>query len=425
MSASTETHLRAASSVPGHLVGAPGAVPVKQGLLHKHRLAHNWRIVGILFLITAEAVLYGFSYPFFTIVLEGRGLPTWLIGLNASFAGLGILLVGPFLPRLVDLFGIRRLVAGLFLLALASLAALLILDSTVMWFASRFVMGACFSALWVTTEIWLNGTVDDARRGSIVGFSATLYAGAQFLGPLLLSATGAYGPAPIVAAMVPLAAAAVVALMLRQPREPMTERAGSGGAKLHIAITFAGSLIAISCLAGIAETSMQSLLPVVGLSFGLSDAQAAQLVALFSLGEAVLVGTLGLLADRFQRWRLLRLSAIPAVTIAVLLPLVADHLWLLAPVLLFTGGTISGMYTLGVVLIGQDFRGSNLAAVSTGFAMAYSAGAVLGSTIIGLLIDLFGSQALLISISVSFLALAALASFYRPKIPRGTSPADA
>ena len=29
-----------------------------------------WRIVGIMFLIGAEAVLYGYSYPFFTLALE-------------------------------------------------------------------------------------------------------------------------------------------------------------------------------------------------------------------------------------------------------------------------------------------------------------------------------------------------------------------
>ena len=30
----------------------------------------NWRVIGILFLIAAEAILYGFSYPFFSLALE-------------------------------------------------------------------------------------------------------------------------------------------------------------------------------------------------------------------------------------------------------------------------------------------------------------------------------------------------------------------
>ena len=62
--------------------------------------------------------------------------------------------------------------------------------------------------------------------------------------------------------------------------------------------------------------------------------------------------------------------------------------------LFLAGGTISGIYTLGVILIGQDFRGQRLALVSTGFAMAYSAGSIVGSTPIGFAIDLFGPNAL-------------------------------
>ena len=95
-----------------------------------------------------------------------------------------------------------------------------------------------------------------------------------------------------------------------------------------------------------------------------------------------------------------------AVWNALALPFVAADLSLLGPVLFLAGGTISGIYTLGVILIGQEFRGQRLAIVSTAFAMAYSAGAVVGSTPIGLLIDLFGAGALPVAIAVSFLGLA-------------------
>ena len=47
----------------------------------------------------------------------------------------------------------------------------------------------------------------------------------------------------------------------------------------------------------------------------------------------------------------------------------------------------------------QDFRGQRLAVVSIGFAMAYSAGSVIGSTPIGFLMDLFGAEALPITVA--------------------------
>ena len=58
-------------------------------------------------------------------------------------------------------------------------------------------------------------------------------------------------------------------------------------------------------------------------------------------------------------------------------------------------------------LNGQDFRGRQLAIVSTAFGMAYSAGSVVGATPLGYLIDLFGPEALPISIAVGFLGLTA------------------
>ena len=94
------------------------------------------------------------------------------------------------------------------------------------------------------------------------------------------------------------------------------------------------------------------------------------------------------MADRYGRTRTLQICAVVAAATTLLLPLVIGQGLLVAPVLFIAGGTISGIYTLGVILIGQDFRGQRLAVVSTGFAMAYSAGSIVGSTPIGFAIDL-------------------------------------
>jgi predicted MFS family arabinose efflux permease len=98
-------------------------------------------------------------------------------------------------------------------------------------------------------------------------------------------------------------------------------------------------------------------------------------------------------------------ATLVAIASTAALPFTMGHGWLLQPTLFLAGGTIAGVYTLGIVLIGQDFRGQRLAIVATGFGMAYSAGSVLGATPIGYLIDLFGSEALPISVAAGFLAL--------------------
>jgi MFS family permease len=353
-----------------------------------------WRVAGVLVLIGAEALLYGYSYPFFSLALEKRELATWLIGLNASLAGAGILFVGPALPWLISRLGVRVLVALLFAISLASFGAILLADNLVVWFVARFVMGACFAALWTATEIWLNGVVDDRHRGRIIGASGTLYATCQFFGPLILGGVGVNGPLPLIVAMVPLAVGVIVALSIRSATGDAEEEENLGDAEsLRKALTLAGSLVAAAFLGGVGETAMQALLPLYGLSHGYDDAGAAYLVAVFSLGEAVLVAGLGWMADRHGRRFTLIFCAATATLASAAMPFAVISPITLWPALFVGGGTIAGIYTLGVVLIGTDFRGQRLAIVSTGFAMAYAAGSIVGSTPVGYLIDLFGAEA--------------------------------
>lgn len=367
-----------------------------------------WRVAGVLCLIGVEALLYGYSYPFFSLALEKRELANWLIGLNASLAGAGILFVGPLLPGIIARFGVRTLVTALLAISLLSFATILLSDNLIVWFAARFVMGSCFAALWTTTEIWLNGVVDDRHRGRIIGASGTLYATCQFLGPLVLGGVGVTGSLPIVVAMVPLAVGVLVALSIRSAEGEAEEEDSLGDPKsLKLALTVAGGLVAAAFLGGVGETAMQSLLPLYGLAHGYDDAGAARLVAIFSLGEAVLVAGLGWMADRYGRRLTLRVCVLVATMSTLAIPFSVGIIPLFWPVLFIAGGTVAGIYTLGIVLIGQDFRGHKLAVVSTGFAMAYSAGSIVGSAPVGFLIDVFGPEALPLTVAIGFLGLSA------------------
>ena len=320
------------------------------------------RVAGVLAMIAGEAFLYGFTYPWFTLALEDRAVPTWLIGLNASVAGAGILIVGPFLPALIDRIGLRALVAGQFALSLACFALLLLTEDLATWFVARFVMGACFASLWTTTEIWLNGIAPDHHRGRIIGASGTLYAVFQFLGPVALGATGASGSLPIVAAMVPLSIGLILALVVPLAiGEVESDEPDGTVSGLIAALPIAGALIAAAFITGIGETAMQSLLPLYGLSHGFDVAGASTLVAIFSLGEAVLVALLGWMADRYgRRTTLIATSGIAALS-SLAMPFASGNWVTLWPTLFVAGGTVAGLYTLGIVLIGQNFRGQRLA----------------------------------------------------------------
>jgi MFS family permease len=69
----------------------------------------------------------------------------------------------------------------------------------------------------------------------------------------------------------------------------------------------------------------------------------------------------------------------------------------------FAFGGVEGMiYTLGVVLIGERFRGAQLAAASTAFTACWGAGTMLGPLLVGIGMDWFGNDSMVLIIFAIF-----------------------
>ena len=113
---------------------------------------------------------------------------------------------------------------------------------------------------------------------------------------------------------------------------------------------------------------------------------------------------LGWLADHMQRQRLL-LACIVFTTVGFLfLPNAISH-DLGGPVFAFVLGGVEGMiYALGVILLGQRFRGADLAAASVLFTGMWGAGTMLGPALVGAGMDLLGNGAMTWLIAGIFVA---------------------
>ena len=60
------------------------------------------------------------------------------------------------------------------------------------------------------------------------------------------------------------------------------------------------------------------------------------------------------------------------------------------------------IYTLGVVLIGERFKGAQLAAASTAFTACWGAGTMLGPLLVGVGMDWFGNDSMVLIIFAIF-----------------------
>jgi MFS family permease len=375
---------------------------------HLHGKGAMAALIGsIMLMIGCEALLFGYSYPFFSLSMEEKGYSAFLIGMNASIGNVGIFVIGPFLPRMIRSAGVNSVVFAMFSVSAACFLWLLVNESSVTWFAIRFIMGACFAALWTSTEYWLNGVAPEAVRGRLIGASSVVYGLFQFIGPLLIGVFGVAGTLPVLVAAIPLCIGAVLALLTAVPKTSHGEDLEDEGIPRgwRDMLGPAAGLMALAFAAGVGETAMQSLLPLYGLAQKLSQSDAAGLVAVFSLGEATIVFGLGWMSDSFGRGRAVMLTAAVACLVLLMLsatPAGSGFGWLL---LFLAGGTVSGLYALAVVVAGKELTGNDLAIVGTMLAMSYSLGSMLGTIPMGLMFDAWGPRTLPLGIAALFAGL--------------------
>ncbi len=185
------------------------------------------------------------------------------------------------------------------------------------------------------------------------------------------------------------------------------ERAGG---LLHY-LRLAPVAMLLCALYALSEGIVLTFLPLYGLASGLSESQALYLITLMGVGGIVGQLPIGWLADHMNRMLLAALCTLLVAIAAAAMPLVlTHHPWNLIFMLVY-GALLTGVYTVAMVIIGERFRGADLAAASALFGVMWGAGSILGPSIGGLAMDLHphGVPLSLVLIFFLFLPLPAVA----------------
>jgi MFS family permease len=209
------------------------------------------------------------------------------------------------------------------------------------------------------------------------------------MGPLLLILTGSSGMMPFYAtcAMILLAGIPLFVVSHRQMGHT-EEQHGS----LWKVFALAPTIMVANVVYAAGAESVLTFFPLFGMSLGLSESFTLGLLTVIGLGSMVLVMPLSWLADHVDRMGFLAASVLLTMVGLLLMP------WLIqipnvAVVYAFLFGGVEGMiYTLGVILVGQQFRGALLAAATTMFTACWGAGTMLGPLLVGIGMDQFGAD---------------------------------
>ena len=150
--------------------------------------------------------------------------------------------------------------------------------------------------------------------------------------------------------------------------------------------------------------SLLTFFPLFGISLGLTENFALGLMTLMGFGTMILVMPLGWLADHIDRMGMLAACVALSMVGLMVMPWVLQAHWLAVPFAFMFGGVEGMIYTLGVILVGERFKGALLAAATTMVTACWGAGTVIGPLLVGAGMDRFGTDQMAFLILLIFAA---------------------
>ncbi len=361
-------------------VGGDGAIGRRP-----RRVPAQWRwllgILPILGVAMIAAAIHGLTLPLVALVFERWNLNADLVGLNAAAGTCGILLLGPFLPRLIMRLGLMRIVAVSILAATLALAAMAALPNLVSWFIFKALLGLSLSVIWTGAELWINLAVDDTHRGRAFSMFTLLYWLGFACGPMIISISGAEGPLPLLIGFGVMASGLLLLRLMPQG----TGKVAVEGQRQMMRVPLWPALIVLgtAIMAGIGDGSFAALLPTFALDHGFGETEALTMLTAFVAGGILFQWPVGWLADKVNE-RAMTFGCVAGIGLLMaLLPVVVHEPVLRLPLCFLAGGCVMSVSTLGLTMVGRAFAGRQLAVMSPWFSVFYEVGCTIGPVAAG------------------------------------------
>ncbi len=351
-------------------------------------------MTGIVACISATSTMtitLGLTWPLLAIVLERQGVPGWLNGLSASSQMLAILAIAPLGPRLIGRFGTVRVMALGIAGMVIGLLLLPVYPNVWAWFPIRFIIGLSAELIFVGGDIWINQIARDETRGKLIGVYGTFLHAGFAVGPATIVIVGSdswtalyLGVAVVTCGLVPLAWGRNLA--------PAVE--GKPRSRMLYFLRIVPTLMVAALMFGLIDSTVLALLPVYGMQKGLNAETASMLLTMFVLGGVVGQIPIGMLADKMDRGRLLAWATLIAMFSIAALPFVIGHTAMTWIAMMIMGVTVGSFYVIAMAMIGARFKHADLVSINASFVFLWGLGDVVGPSISGGAIDVWGPDGL-------------------------------
>ncbi|SOH94402.1 Predicted arabinose efflux permease, MFS family [Monaibacterium marinum] len=351
------------------------------------------------------------------LLMIGNGLQGTLLGLRGAFEGFdasvmawvmsayfaGFLFGSRMAPGMIQRVGHVRVFAALASLISAGFILYAAVPDPIAWAAMRFVVGFCFSGVYVVCESWLN----DASTNETRGKTLSLYMIVQMLG--IISAqfivnfadASSYILFVVMSVLVSVSFAPILLSATPAPvfqgAKPMTLRQLYITSPLGcVGMFFMGAVFA----------GMFGMSAVYGAEKGLSVADITTFVAVIYLGGMVLQYPIGWMSDRMDRRRLITFTCLAAAATMIPAAAFAGSYIVLLIAAFVLGGLGNPLYSLLIAYTADYLEPEDMAAASGGLMFINGSGAVLGPFIVGAMMTNLGPDFFFVFMALNFAIIA-------------------
>jgi MFS family permease len=143
------------------------------------------------------------------------------------------------------------------------------------------------------------------------------------------------------------------------------------------------------------DVGLLSLMSLYGMHYGYTERVALLMVTVVLVGDACLQVPLGALSDRLGRTPVQVACGLVLLVTALGMPFMMQTSYVLWPWLVLFGASAGGIYTLGIIRIGDRFQGPDLVMANASVGLLWGVGSLLGPSVGGLTIDYFSPDGLM------------------------------
>ena len=348
--------------------------------------------------------------------LESFGSTTMGFVMAGYFAGfLGGAQAAPWLVRRV---GHVRVFAALGSLISAAFIVFAAVVDPVAWTIMRFVVGFCFSGVYVVAESWLNDSSSNEMRGRTL----SAYLMMQMLGIITaqglvnVADPGGYNLFVIMSVAVSVSFAPMLLSAGPAPAFSATRR-------MSLKKLFRTSPLGCigTFLLGAVFACQFGMAPVYGTAIGLSTSEISIFIGAIYVGGLVLQYPIGWASDRMDRRLLIVIVTLTGAAGCLVGLAVGGSFYALVVSAFFIGGTSNPLYSLMIAHTNDFLANEDMASASGGLIVLNGIGAAGTPVLVGYLMQGLGASVYLVFIAL-VMALIGVYGLYRMTV-RPTRPA--